>query len=258
MKPLSLFQKKPLCIANWKQYLTLSESVRLYARFQTLGTRYFSSCTIAVAPSAISLAMLSSKSSSVLLGAQQGGIAQAGAYTVEISPRDTRTSGGSFVIVGHSERRQIFGETDVLLRQRLEATYEAGLVPVYCVGESRDIYTKGFRAVKKHLTTQLSLLKGLNGFQKGIVIAYEPVWSIGSGTTPTFAEALAIYRSIREILDGLGILDTKTRILYGGSVQKDNAAGFLHEGGFSGLLIGGASTRFADFRDIIHSLEHIV
>ncbi len=175
-----------------------------------------------------------------------------GAYTGEISPKMLKSSGVSHVIVGHSERREFLGETDEMINKKVKAALKAGLKTVLCVGE-RDRNEPNFQNfVKDELAADLT---GVSvRLAKNLVIAYEPLWSIGTGNTPEpddiFEMATYIRRNIFDILGKKAAYNTP--ILYGGSVNSKNAAGFLRTKGISGLLVGGASLEPKEFVGIIN------
>ncbi len=193
------------------------------------------------------------KGSSIKLGAQNMFYEEEGAYTGEISPVMLKDVGCSFVILGHSERRNIFKEDDELINKKVLSAVEHGLVPILCVGEKLKEREEGKtkEVVKRQVVNGL---KGLRG-DKEFVIAYEPVWAIGTGKSATPEMAQEVHAFIREVLKELFGEETanKVRILYGGSVKPENAKGLLSMPDIDGALVGGASLKAESFAKIVNS-----
>jgi triosephosphate isomerase len=190
--------------------------------------------------------------SPVKLGAQNMHAEAKGAFTGEISPVQLKDAGCEYVLLGHSERRQFFGETDAALRVKLQSAWTHGLKPVLCIGETLDERedNKTFAVLKR----QLSILEGLAPAQVAtLVIAYEPVWAIGTGRTATPAQAQEAHLYIRNELKRLFSegLAQGVRILYGGSVKADNIDSLMAEADLDGALVGGASLKADEFSRII-------
>jgi triosephosphate isomerase len=195
------------------------------------------------------------KSSRIMLGAQNMHEAASGAFTGEISAGMLLTVGCQLVILGHSERRQLFGETDAGVNRKAHAALAAGLMPIVCVGETLSERESG--STEKVVETQLSGgLKGLTDEQLDkVTIAYEPVWAIGTGKVATVQQAGDVHRFIRNWLKvnfGQTAAD-RMRIQYGGSVKADNAKGLLADPDIDGALVGGASLKAEDFDAIIRA-----
>ncbi len=191
--------------------------------------------------------------SNLFVGAQNCHEAGSGAYTGEVSAPMLQSVGVEYVILGHSERRTLFGEDDALLARKVVAVLEAGLRPIFCVGESLDIRKKGDHLT--HVTAQVE--KGLFHLDAGafgqVVIAYEPVWAIGTGETATPEQAQEIHQAIRELIGKKYGAEAAalTSILYGGSVKPGNAAELFGKPDVDGGLIGGASLNASDFIAIV-------
>lgn len=187
------------------------------------------------------------RTSAVELGAQHAGPAESGAFTGELSPQLLADFGVRWVLVGHSERRHVFGETDALVQRRLEAVLAAGLSPMLCVGETLEERKAGQTATV--LGLQLSILEGIDKkfFQTGAV-AYEPVWAIGTGETASEAQVAESHATIHALLRRLG---GTVPLLYGGSVKPQNAASLANVAGVDGLLVGGASLVASEFAKIV-------
>jgi len=184
----------------------------------------------------------------VALGAQNVSQHQAGAYTGETAPSMLSDVGCSYVLVGHSERRAIMGESSEMVAAKFQAAQDAGLIPVLCVGETQQ--QREAKQTDAVVDEQLTAVIDGSGIQalSNAVIAYEPVWAIGTGLTATPEQAQDVHRHIREVLAARDqdVADA-VRILYGGSVKGDNAAGLFSKPDIDGGLIGGASLKSADF-----------
>lgn len=251
---------KPLIIANWKMNpRSLREARLLFARVGR-GLRRVRGVEVAVAPPAPYLASAGRGSRRVLLAAQDVFWEQSGAYTGEVSPAMLKDLGVHYVILGHSERRRLLGETGEMVNRKVRAAIRSGLVPVIAIGESeRD----ADEVVPAELSHQLSsAIAGIpRRWLRGMVVAYEPVWAISTTPgarpdTPDGATRRAIY--IRKLLTkaiGPRLADT-VRIIYGGSVRAANAAAYLSRDirGMEGLLVGGASLNAGEFIGIVRSV----
>ena len=241
----------PLIAGNWKMHKTLAEAREL-ARDIVRGTSDTTRTEVVLAPPYTALASVAAElaGSQVLLAAQDTFWEEKGAFTGAIAPGMLADVGCTYVIVGHSERRQHFGDTDDAVNRKVKAVLAAGLRPIMCVGE-----TLAEREAGRTLAVVASQVRrGLEGFpvaeRQRLVLAYEPVWAIGTGKTATPAQAQEVHLLIREQLaDILGTADI--RILYGGSVTPDNAATLLAEPDLDGALVGGASLQAASFLGII-------
>ncbi len=190
----------------------------------------------------------------ISIGAQNVYFAPNGAFTGEISIPMLRELGVHYCLIGHSERRRIFGEDDGLLNQKLQAVLAAGLVPVFCIGEQLQEREEG--RTMAVLSRQLQAgLRDVKGVESGrLIIAYEPVWAIGTGKTATAAEADETMGAIRPLLSSLGA-DASLPILYGGSAKPENAGALLRQRHIDGLLIGNASLEPESFAEMAHWRE---
>jgi triosephosphate isomerase len=185
------------------------------------------------------------------LGAQNSYCESKGAYTGEISPEMLKDMGCEYVILGHSERRQLFAESDELIARKFVAAYHAGLIPILCVGETEGERAQGraFEVVCRQLEAVLKIAP-ISLLRKSC-IAYEPVWAIGTGQTATPAQAEAVHAHIRSWLASRDVeVAAAVRILYGGSIKADNAVQLFAEPNIDGGLIGGASLEVKDFLNI--------
>jgi triosephosphate isomerase len=246
--------RKSLIAGNWKMYKTPAEAAAYAAAFLPL-VAGVADREVMIAPPYPALSAVADvlKGSSVGLGAQDLFWETEGAFTGQVSPKMLHAVGCRYAIVGHSERRQFFGETDATVNRKTRAALAAGLVPVVCVGESEAEREAGqtFSILDKQLKG------GLQGFSANdvgpLVIAYEPVWAIGTGKTATSAQAEEAHRFIRSRVEGLfgAAAAAAMRILYGGSVKPDNIAELMAMPDIDGGLVGGASLNPESFAKIV-------
>lgn len=247
--------RKTLIAANWKMHKTVGESVSFVKELQEKLPEILQDREVMIAPPFTALEAVRTviKRSDVSLGAQNCHWEDKGAFTGEISPAMLADVGCRYVIVGHSERRHIFGETDEVINKKISAVLRHKLVPVFCLGETLDEREAGrtFDVVKAQLD------KGLRDIGKKeaglVVIAYEPVWAIGTGRTAKPEQAQEVHAFIRKLLAELydKELATSVRVLYGGSVKPDNVDVLMAEPDIDGLLVGGASLEVDSFRRIV-------
>ncbi|NPA24644.1 MAG: triose-phosphate isomerase [Deltaproteobacteria bacterium] len=235
---------------NWKMNLTLSQGREFVATLKSYLEKGSVSRRVLLAPNFTLLAELAGlcAGSGIMLAAQNCAPQESGAFTGETSVAMLKDAGASHVLVGHSERRQIFGEDDSLLCAKLGAVARAGLVPILCVGETLEQRREG-RALEIVIS---QLQADLVEFTEGeLIVAYEPVWAIGTGQTATPADASDMHAGIREFLLERFAFGREIPILYGGSAKPDNAAELLAQPEINGLLVGGASLRPETFWQII-------
>jgi triosephosphate isomerase len=206
---------------------------------------------LAVCPPATLLAQAASalKGGKVSLGAQDCHAKDSGAFTGDIAAPMIKDAGAQYVIVGHSERRQYHGETDAVVKAKAEAALKSGLIAIVCVGETRAEREAG-KAIEV-VSTQVRGSLPAGGAPETVVVAYEPVWAIGTGLTPTPADVAEVHAAIRKLLGEVyGAAGAKLRILYGGSVKPSNAKELLGLANVDGALVGGASLKAVDFMAI--------
>lgn len=250
--------RKPLIAGNWKMYKTVSQAVETAQALlkQVAGV---SDPEIMIAPHHVALNPVGEvlKGSQVSLGGQNLFWEKEGAYTGEVSGQMLVSAGCRYAIIGHSERRQYFGETDETVNKRMRAALEAGLIPVLCVGESESQREEG----KTENVLDRQVRNGLKDFLsddlKELVVAYEPVWAIGTGKTATREQAQEAHAFIRELLSRIfsNNLAQSLRILYGGSVKPDNIADLMEMNDVDGALVGGASLKADSFAGIVRYKE---
>ena len=244
----------PLIAGNWKMNLNCREGTELVKQISE--NLVDGNVEVAVCCPATLLPCMSEtlKGTSIKLGAQNMHWEDAGAYTGEISADMLLEAGAHYVIIGHSERRQLFGETDDAINRKIIKAMEKKLTPIFCIGETLEERESG--STFHVLNTQLKIgLHGIGGQQvKNMVIAYEPVWAIGTGKTATPEQAEEAIGYIRSELGKIcgNEISEQVRILYGGSVKPDNAAEIMNRKEIDGALVGGASLKPDDFLGIIH------
>ena len=239
---------KPLIVGNWKMHGSLESITTFFEEFKAPDN-----AQVVILPPAIYLRdCVSLERGSWELGIQNVWTEKSGAYTGEISPSMVDDFGVSWVLVGHSERRNYQNETDELIRQKVKCSIEVGMNVILCVGETMQERSSG--AAQEVIANQLeiALNQGLSKETSKIVVAYEPVWAIGTGKSATEIEAQEMHSFIRQtVVSVLGETATGLRILYGGSVKPDNAGLLLAQTDVDGLLVGGASLQADSFSDII-------
>ena len=243
--------RKPFIAGNWKMNMTVAEGTKLITELKPMIKE--AKCDVALCVPAILVPAMTkaAKGSKIKIGAQNVHWEKSGAYTGEISADMLKDYGVKYVIIGHSERRQFFGETNDTVNMRTLSALKAELTPIVCVGETLAEREAG--KTEEVLTRQLEF--GLHGVEdiKQLVIAYEPVWAIGTGKTATDAQAQETIKFIRKKLSKLfSVKDAnRVRILYGGSMNAANCKGLMAQPDIDGGLIGGASLKL-DFAKIVN------
>ena len=246
--------RRPLIAGNWKMYLTRDESVQL-ARSVASHCGGCDDRDVMIAPAFTALASVveAVKGSGLQIGAQNVAWEQEGAFTGEISPLMLKDLGVSTVIIGHSERRHIFGETDTMINQRLQAALNNSLCPIVCIGETLSDRESGntFSILESQLSKALATITPAQALQ--VVLAYEPVWAIGTGKTATKEQAQEVHHFLRQLLTTLyeKNIAEAVRILYGGSVKPDNIDNLMIQPDIDGVLVGGAALKAESFERIV-------
>ncbi|MCL2390806.1 MAG: triose-phosphate isomerase [Endomicrobia bacterium] len=245
--------RKPLMAGNWKMNKTVAEAVSMVNALKT-AVSDVKDVEILVCPTYTALYAVNNeiKGTNINLGAQNLFWESKGAFTGEISPSMVKDTGCSYVIIGHSERRQYFGETDETVNKRTKAAFAAGLTPIVCVGETlkerEDNVT--FKVVETQIKGGLANLTADEASE--IVIAYEPVWAIGTGKTATPEQAQEVHAFIRKLYAELyKDASDKVRILYGGSVNPANVSELMKQTDIDGGLVGGASLEAESFTKLV-------
>jgi triosephosphate isomerase len=246
--------RTPIVAGNWKMYKTVAEAVKYVKEFRGL-VKDLDGVEIVLAPAftALHAAADAARNSNVAIAAQDLYWQREGAFTGEVSAPMIREAGAEFVIIGHSERRTLFWETDLTVNQKLAAAFAAGLTPIVCIGETLDQRERSetFDVLDRQIRQGLD---GVTSDQLGLlVIAYEPVWAIGTGRNATPAQAGEAHSHIRQRLrQWFGTEAAELcHILYGGSVKPDNIRDLVSQPDVDGALVGGASLEIRSFFDIV-------
>ncbi|RMF46738.1 MAG: triose-phosphate isomerase [Deltaproteobacteria bacterium] len=248
--------RTPIIAGNWKMHKTINEAVELASSVSD-ATAVLDGVEVIIAPPFTALSRVAEAlpaDGRVQLAAQNCYCEGQGAYTGEVAPAMLVDAGCSHVILGHSERRQLFGESNELINRKTHAALDAGLRVILCIGETLDERESGrmFEVLKDQTAEGL---KGLTPEQMDqVVIAYEPVWAIGTGRTASADQAEEAHSFVRGLIAGLfdKPVSEKVRILYGGSVKPDNVDGLMAQQNVDGALVGGASLKADDFARIMN------
>jgi triosephosphate isomerase len=253
--------RKNIVAGNWKMNMDLEKGIQLFNEIQQLlkeevkGDQEVIICSPYIHLS--SLSQLVGPSSNLSIGAQNCHQADSGAYTGEVSASMIASTGAAYVIIGHSERRLYFSESNSILAQKLDAVLKNGMAPIFCIGETLEQRnnTTYFEVIKEQLTEASFHLQGAE-YSK-MILAYEPVWAIGTGLTASPEQAQEIHSFIRSLLANKYDQDLANNmtILYGGSCNPKNASELFAKSDIDGGLIGGASLKARDFVDIIKALN---
>jgi len=247
--------RKPVIAGNWKMYKTQQEARDFFALFKPL-VAATTHCEIVVAPpfTAIAACVEAAKGTAIGIGAQDVYWANEGAFTGEVSPRMVVEAGCRAVIIAHSERRQLFGETDESANRKVKAALAAGLTPILCVGETLVQREAGDteKVLEKQFRGSLAALTPME-FSR-IIMAYEPVWAIGTGRTATPEMAAGAHKFLRDTAAATFTAEqaASLRILYGGSVKPENIKGLMAQAEIDGALVGGASLDAGQFAAIVN------
>jgi len=246
---------KPLVIANWKMNpTTLVKAKQLFNSLEK-GLRNNKKVEVVICPSFIYISSFKFQVSGFKLGAQDCFWEKEGAYTGEISPEQLLNLDCQYVIVGHSERRRYFKETDEIINKKLKAAVKAKLNPILCIGETQEQRNRGEtdRILRKQIESALKNVSSLKFQNSRFCIAYEPVWAIGTGKPCDVEETQKMSLLIRKIVTNLynSLTAKRIRILYGGSINIKNATDYTKEAHLQGLLVGGASLNAKEFIKIV-------
>ncbi|MEW5974329.1 MAG: triose-phosphate isomerase [Acidobacteriota bacterium] len=247
--------RRPVIAGNWKMYKTIGETVQFIEQLKPL-VKDSNHCDIVLAPSlvALSAAAKAATGSKIAISSQDVFWEQEGAFTGEISANMLADAGCQYTIIGHSERRQYFGETNETVNKKVQSALKASLTPIVCVGE----VLAEREADQTHSVIKSQFDEGFAGLTADafshIIIAYEPVWAIGTGRTATPEMAVEVHQLIRELASqAFGPGSGKAvRILYGGSVKPDNIKGLMAQTDIDGALVGGASLKVDSFVSIVN------
>ncbi|MDO8581355.1 MAG: triose-phosphate isomerase [bacterium] len=246
--------KKKIVIANWKMSLTLRESIQL-AKEVSAESANVKNVDVVLCPSFTALPSVGPLlPQTVALGAQDVFWEEKGAYTGAIAPRLLTEMGCRYVLIGHSERRQYFQETDAMVNKKVLAALRAGLIPVLCVGENNDERRNG----QKDYVVMRQVAEAIRGVTllgtQELIVAYEPVWVIGTGQAVSGDDAEHMSQVIRHTITDIippVTMESRCRVLYGGSVDAKNVADFTHRNVIDGVLVGGSSLKSSSFFGIL-------
>lgn len=247
--------RRPIIAGNWKLHNTSSQGVALVQELAKL-TADNKKVDIVVCPTFTTLTAVANAlgGTNIHLGAQNMHWEKKGAFTGEVTAEMLKDVCCEYVIIGHSERRQYFAETDETVNNKVKAALEAGLVPIMCVGESLEVREAGTTEALVGEQVKAGLVGLTNEQVATVVIAYEPIWAIGTGRTATSDQANDVCTFIRKTIAAMFSQETadKTRIQYGGSVKADNIAELMGKSDIDGALVGGASLDAAGFSKIVN------
>ncbi len=249
--------RKPIIAGNWKMNKTPKEAAELIQALKPLVKDAKPTVVVCVPAVDITEAKKALRGSKIKLGAQNVHFEAAGAYTGELSAAMLKEAGVEYVIVGHSERRAYFGETDETVNRRATAAIRGGLIPIICVGETRAQREAGYTNALVAYQALIALT-GLEADEvKKVIIAYEPVWAIGTGLTASDEEANATIAVIRQAIAGVygKRVAGQVRIQYGGSMNPKNVKGLMAQPEIDGGLIGGAALKAEDFAKVVNYQE---
>jgi triosephosphate isomerase len=247
----------PMIAGNWKMNLTLSEAVRLVKAIAE-GIQGLDGVEVLVAPPFTALLKVKETigKTPILLAAQNMHWEDHGAFTGEVSAAMLADTGCTHVILGHSERRTLFGETDEVIARKASAAVGKGLIPIVCIGETLEERERDltFQIIERQLSLSLKSFRERKHLPPTTVLAYEPVWAIGTGRTATPEQAQGVHQFIRQWLrERFGERAAQAiRILYGGSVKPDNVRDLMSKPDIDGALVGGASLKAESFLPIVH------
>ena len=247
-------QSVKLIAGNWKMNGLVADLGAVVHDLKLALQAQPAACRVAICPPATLISRLAEavRDHPIEVGGQDCRAEPHGAYTGGVSAEMLKDAGADLVIVGHSERRQEFGETDLLVSAKAEAAVRAGLAPIICVGETLQQREAGRAVEIVRGQVMNSLPLAVTG--RDFAVAYEPVWAIGTGLTPTLEQIEEVHRAVRAaMLERLGLAAAAAPILYGGSVKPDNARDILAVPEVGGALVGGASLKAADFLGIIRA-----
>ncbi|MGL4382723.1 MAG: triose-phosphate isomerase [Bacilli bacterium] len=240
--------RKPIIIGNWKMNMSIAQGIDFISKLEASIAN--DQIEVGIAPQTIALAAIKEQASKVLIGAQNVYFEENGAFTGETSPLLLEELGLNFSLVGHSERRQYFNETDVNVNKKAIKLLEHNITPVICVGETLEEFEANLtqKVIEDSVATCLSNLDITK-----VVVAYEPVWAIGTGKTATFEQAQNVCKIIREKLASMynNEAASQVRIQYGGSVNETNISELLACPDIDGALVGGASLKIESFSKMV-------
>lgn len=251
--------RKPIIAGNWKMHKTINEAVEFVAEVKRKIPSVEQVDSVVCAPALfLDRLVQETKGTELQIGAQTMHFEDSGAFTGEISPLALKDLGVQYVIIGHSERREMFAETDETVNKKVHAAFKHGLIPIVCVGETLE--QREADQTKAVVEDQVKkALAGLTEEQvKDVVIAYEPIWAIGTGRTSSAEDANEVCAYIRSTIAGLFTKDAadQVRIQYGGSVKPTNIKDFLNQSDIDGALVGGASLDPQSYLQLLEAVSN--
>ena len=249
--------RKPIIAGNWKMFKTVSEATAFLAAVKGKAEVEGVEAVICAPYTTLPALVEAAKGSAIAIGAQNVHFEDNGAFTGEISGVMLKDLGVKYVIIGHSERRAYFAETDEIVNKKVHAAFKHGLTPIVCVGEKLEEREAGQTKDVCKVQTEAAF-QGLSAEQAAeVVIAYEPIWAIGTGKSSTSADAEDVIAFIRGIVDGLYNSETANavRIQYGGSVKPGNIREYMGQSNIDGALVGGASLEAASYIELVEGAK---
>lgn len=249
--------RRKVIAGNWKMHKDLSESQNLISKLINELGKEDVNCDIIICPPFTSLSEAAGlvKNTKIKLGAQNMHFEDKGAFTGEVSAAMLKSVGCEYVILGHSERRAIFSESDEIINKKIKKALGSGLKPIFCIGETLHQRESGIMndVLKRQVTEGLQYIS--KGEMEKVIIAYEPVWAIGTGVTATPQQAQEVHVYVRQLINNIFGEDTAEKLIiqYGGSVKPDNAGELLSQSDIDGALVGGACLEADSFLKIIKS-----
>lgn len=250
---MSQVHRPTIIVGNWKMHKTIAEAKSFIEELATVASKTMTDIWIAVPFTAIQASAEIARNTRIVIGAQNVYDQESGPFTGEISCSMVKEAGAAFVILGHSERRQLFHETDVSINKKVKQVLHNRLRPIVCFGETLEQYQNGltYHVLEKQLSQSLD---GISTAElQDVILAYEPIWAIGTNKTAIPSQAQEVHNFCREFLSRhwTNTVAEKIVILYGGSVKPDNALALLAEPAIDGLLVGGSSLSIDSFSKII-------
>lgn len=246
--------RKKVIAGNWKMNMLPDEAIRFISELEPLVQKTENEVVLCVPYTDLFYALLTAQNTNIRIGAQNMHWEETGAYTGEISGKMLKAIGVEYVIIGHSERRQYFSETDETVNKKIKSAFKYGLKPIVCVGETLEQREEG--KAKEIVTDQIEKdLAGLTDEQvASTIIAYEPIWAIGTGKTATSEDANEMTKTIREKISNIYGQNIADRVIiqYGGSVKSSNAKELFSMSDIDGGLVGGASLKVEEFSKIVN------
>ena len=246
--------RRKVIAGNWKMNMLPNEAIKMIEELTPLVESAQSEVILCVPFTDLFYALMTAQGSKIKIGAQNMHWEESGAYTGEVSAKMLKSIGVEYVIIGHSERRQYFNETDETVNKKIKAAFQVDLKPIVCVGETLEERENG--KAEETVTHQVKLaLEGLNNLQvANTIIAYEPIWAIGTGKTATAEDANNMIKTIRQEISNLYGQNVAGRVIiqYGGSVKSSNAKELFSTSDIDGALVGGASLKADEFAKIVN------